>query len=149
MVLPRGLICEIQHSPISVDEIEERESFYKRMIWVIDAREPYLAGNFEIGTIWDFNGLDYASVYWKWKRKAGWTFSKDVYLDIGDMILKFEGFYDGYYSTDKFKFKAQLISFKNFIQYLNGTDPNSPAFGNKLKATYDPALGRIKWGYTR
>lgn len=33
----RGVVVELQHSPISVEEIAERERFYRRMMWVFDA----------------------------------------------------------------------------------------------------------------
>ena len=31
-----GVVIEFQHSPISPDEINSRELFYKKMIWVVD-----------------------------------------------------------------------------------------------------------------
>jgi competence protein CoiA len=31
------VVIELQHSPINPEEIEERERFYKRMIWLFDA----------------------------------------------------------------------------------------------------------------
>lgn len=33
-----GLVIELQHSTISIEELEERESYYKNMIWLVDAR---------------------------------------------------------------------------------------------------------------
>lgn len=38
-----GLVIELQHSPISVGEIHEREDFYGDMIWVFDATERFAA----------------------------------------------------------------------------------------------------------
>jgi competence protein CoiA len=35
------MVVEFQHSPISHDEIQERERFYGRMAWVFDARSAY------------------------------------------------------------------------------------------------------------
>ncbi|WPZ00076.1 competence protein CoiA [Christiangramia sp. OXR-203] len=32
----KDLVIEIQHSPIKINEIESRENFYKKMIWIID-----------------------------------------------------------------------------------------------------------------
>ena len=32
-----GLVIELQHSPISAEEIQEREHFYGNMIWLFDA----------------------------------------------------------------------------------------------------------------
>jgi competence CoiA-like predicted nuclease len=34
--LPTGLVIELQHSPISVEEIQKREAFYQNMIWIFD-----------------------------------------------------------------------------------------------------------------
>lgn len=33
-----GLVIEIQHSYISAEDIEERETFYEDMIWIIDTK---------------------------------------------------------------------------------------------------------------
>jgi competence CoiA-like predicted nuclease len=33
---PDGLVIEFQHSPISKEEQQKREKFYKNMIWVVD-----------------------------------------------------------------------------------------------------------------
>lgn len=43
-----GFVVEIQHSPISTEEIQSRENFYRDMIWIVDARD--LAGDFALGT---------------------------------------------------------------------------------------------------
>lgn len=32
----RGIVVELQHSPISLEEIQEREAFYGRMVWLFD-----------------------------------------------------------------------------------------------------------------
>ncbi len=37
----KDLVIEFQHSPISIEEIQSRELFYKRMIWVINVRPYY------------------------------------------------------------------------------------------------------------
>lgn len=37
----KGLVIEFQNSPISVQELESREQFYGRMIWVINGTEKY------------------------------------------------------------------------------------------------------------
>lgn len=34
----KGLVIELQHSAISIDELRSRESFYKHMIWLVDGR---------------------------------------------------------------------------------------------------------------
>ena len=35
-----GFVLEFQHSPIEIEEIESRESFYKDMLWVLDLGKP-------------------------------------------------------------------------------------------------------------
>lgn len=42
--LPDGTVIEIQHSKIAEADIEERERFYGKMVWLVDAR------NWDIGT---------------------------------------------------------------------------------------------------
>ncbi|HKR02313.1 MAG TPA: competence protein CoiA family protein [Pyrinomonadaceae bacterium] len=34
-----GIVIELQHSPISPEEIWEREDFYRNMIWIVDANQ--------------------------------------------------------------------------------------------------------------
>ena len=36
VLLPNGTVIEFQHSPISPVEMEKRETFYKKMVWVFD-----------------------------------------------------------------------------------------------------------------
>lgn len=36
-----GIVLEFQHSPMSIEEQQSREQFYKNMIWVVDARKHY------------------------------------------------------------------------------------------------------------
>jgi competence protein CoiA len=39
IVTRNGTVIELQHSSISVDEIEKREKFYGKIIWLFDVRE--------------------------------------------------------------------------------------------------------------
>lgn len=39
--LPDGLVIELQHSSMTIDEMRSRESFYDKMIWIVDA-EPFI-----------------------------------------------------------------------------------------------------------
>lgn len=70
-----GVVCEIQHSPISPHDIERREEFYGDMRWIFDARDR----NFEIEYL-DGNG---AKVF----RDARWPTiaipRRRVMLDLG------------------------------------------------------------------
>ena len=42
-----GFVVEVQHSPISKEEVKSRENFYKDMIWLVDARD--FSGWFTLG----------------------------------------------------------------------------------------------------
>lgn len=44
--MPSGLVVELQHSPMLLDEMRSREAFYDNMVWVVDAA-PFLR-NFTI-----------------------------------------------------------------------------------------------------
>ena len=46
--LPGGLVVEFQHSAISVNDLREREAFYRRMVWVFDASGPFAEGRIVI-----------------------------------------------------------------------------------------------------
>lgn len=73
-----GRVIELQHSPISAEEIREREEFYGRaMVWILDASE--FIQNF------DFREKgDYYSFRWKWPRKTWAVAKRPIFLDPGE-----------------------------------------------------------------
>lgn len=73
--LPTGVI-EFQNSPISADEIIERERFYGNMVWVVNAEKR--RGNIDFR---ERNGY----VSFRWKRpQVSWFFARcPVILDLG------------------------------------------------------------------
>lgn len=78
--LQNGTIIEFQNSPISTEEILEREAFYKKMVWVINAQD------------WDKKFVlrrkeDYQSFRWKHPRKSWWYATCPIYLDMGNGVL--------------------------------------------------------------
>lgn len=82
-----GVICELQHSSISVDDVRERERFYGRdMRWLFDARDKEF--------VWE--PMDNGSEPHRWKihRKHAWptlgVCQRRVMLDFGDEILSCE-----------------------------------------------------------
>lgn len=77
-VMPSGLVVELQHSAISIDEIRQRERFYKRMIWVFDVREAYAMNRLSIR---DQGG--YATFRWKHPRRSIAYAIAPVRLDLG------------------------------------------------------------------
>lgn len=98
-VTKKGIILEFQNSPISAEEINNREAFYGKMYWILNAEE------FKAHVIWcDRSGrsLGY-SLYlncerlrgiafnFKWKnfRKSWFTARMPVFLDFnnGNLLL--------------------------------------------------------------
>jgi len=79
---PCGHVVELQHSPIPVDHIEARETFYgPRMLWIFDARAPYEQDRLDIRTK---PGRDIVTFRWKQPRKSVAECRRRVLLDLGD-----------------------------------------------------------------
>jgi hypothetical protein len=79
-------VVELQHSPIDREEIQERETFYGSMFWVIDGIG--FRDNFEFGRESRTNGgatLE-APFRWKWFRKSWSGSQRRLYLDFGDRL---------------------------------------------------------------
>lgn len=110
-----GKVIEFQHSQISVDEMNERENFYKNMIWVVDCS----AFLFNM----DFRSNNFCR--WKWMHKV-WDYSMmPIYFDTGSDIYLAVKFY-----SKGFLYKK--ISRTDFLrQYLNVNINRNPAFGGK------------------
>lgn len=71
------LVVEFQNSSISAGEIQERELFYKNMVWVVNARE--FASNLS------FRSRDgFASFRWYHPRKSWWSAKQPLIFDIGE-----------------------------------------------------------------
>ena len=71
---PDGTVVELQHSYISPAEIQERESFYRNMIWIFDASQMEF-GLRDRGTHWTFR--------WFHPRKSLWSCRRRIYFDFG------------------------------------------------------------------
>jgi len=111
------LFIELQNSPISSEEIKERESFYKKMIWIFNG-EKFL-DNFELRKYYQ-KEENYRSFRWKHPKKSLWSIKKRLYIDFGKFIFKVEKMYNdipcgGYgYVIDKQYF--ELIYLKNVMK---------------------------------
>ena len=80
-----GLVVEVQHSPISEQELRSREHFYGHMIWIVDARD--LAGHFSVGMTYGLASIVPISYHIRWwsssKLLQRWSVAtKPVYFDI-------------------------------------------------------------------
>jgi len=75
-------VIEFQHSPISVEEIADRERFYEKMFWVFDLRKQYDNGQFELR----FNN-EYVTFRWKHPKMSITYCTKPIYLDLGNNLI--------------------------------------------------------------
>lgn len=76
-----GVVIELQHSPISVEEIEERERFYGNMIWLFDATYRFR-----------FVGSRDVAFFTFGRTKHIDQCEKPVFLDFGKAIVQVERF---------------------------------------------------------
>lgn len=83
-------VIELQHSPISVGEIRERETFYGDMVWLFDMREAFENKNI---ILWfPVEGVEFPytfnNLHWKRPRKSILYCRKPVCLDFGVYIYQ-------------------------------------------------------------
>ncbi len=77
---PTGLVIEFQNSPITPEDILERERFYGRMLWVFNAAE--FADNLSLRKRDGF-----LSFRWRWPRQSLWAVTRPMYFDLGSGSL--------------------------------------------------------------
>jgi hypothetical protein len=85
VVADDGTVVELQHSPISLQEIRAREDFYGHdsMIWVFDAIEPARSGRLDLRARCGQGGKRYTSFRWRHPRKSVAACRARVLLDLG------------------------------------------------------------------
>ena len=79
-----GRVVEIQHSPISEQELLSREDFYDDMFWIVDARNFF--GHFNLGTSYDLATVNPMTYHFQWFSRSTllkrWSVAcKPVYFD--------------------------------------------------------------------
>lgn len=95
IVAAKGWVCELQHSSISPEEIAEREAFYKRMAWVLDA-SVFLSRLYVMGF---YGTTSVFKLKWTWMHQRWRSATRPVYLDlapktIGELQGAIVGVYD-------------------------------------------------------
>ena len=95
---PSGIVVEVQHSPIAVNEVRSRENFYKEMIWIVDAQ--HLEGWFLVGMSYDLASCCPMMYHIKWRGSSKllekWSLSSvHVYFDVMNSAKEHED-EDGY-----------------------------------------------------
>ncbi len=82
---PKGIVIEFQRSTIHPDEVDAREAFYQRMIWVVDGtKNDFDATYFGLSVSEsDENGL--RALHWMGRGKLfhRWMSHKPVFIDFG------------------------------------------------------------------
>ena len=86
----KGVVIELQNSPISCKEMIERENFYGNMIWLFNVQmalnrfNPYTK---------EKNGKRYEAFRWKQAKKGLDRISKPIFLDFGKFIFELKKIY--------------------------------------------------------
>ena len=71
----KNLVIELQNSPISPKEIEDREIFYGNMIWILNGESIAKGLNLRCKG-------NYYTFRWKHPPKSWWSSTKPIYIDI-------------------------------------------------------------------
>lgn len=79
------VIIELQNSPISSENIIDREDYYKRMIWLLNGAN--LAKGLKLR-----NKKDLITFRWKHPPKTWWSAEKEVYIDLSELYKDVEIF---------------------------------------------------------
>jgi len=86
------VVIELQHSPISPEEIREREAYYGHMVWLIDGR--LLTREVRMFDDWTrrLGQVRPGTWSWLWPRKSFLAARRRVFLDLGTSVLEVKGF---------------------------------------------------------
>lgn len=105
ILTPAGLVIEVQHSFINLENTQAREAFYGNMIWLIDLTEnqPRRVVNFN-----QQYGLYHASSYKK-------HFSKPTFFDVGTHVVKIL-----WQSMSDHHFFGEIVSYSDFVDEYFG-----------------------------
>ncbi len=102
-----GIVIELQNSPISLEQIKEREEFYNNMIWLLNG--DTLAKNL----ILKKNKQTYYTFKWKWFPSSWEVCKKEMYIDLGkDIFLVKKIYYNKSYfnSIEDYRLKSYPCS---------------------------------------
>lgn len=124
VLTPKGVVIELQHSPISPDVIKEREQFYGNMIWVFDLRVQHEHKRLQIYLRSTADGA--ARFMWFRPKKSFEYITKEMYWDFGsDKLFKPNStLYEGGH--------GQLIRKNDFIEAHNAHNESPKAYQSAL-----------------
>jgi competence CoiA-like predicted nuclease len=75
-------VIEFQNSPISSQEIQEREQFYGRMVWVVNGES--FEENFDERLKYDKSGGRFFTFRWKHPRTSWFASRRRIFLDFSE-----------------------------------------------------------------
>ena len=87
-----GYVIELQHSPISGAEIRAREAFYRRMVWLVDARLSSRDCFFLTDFVPRFYLVKPGLWHWRWPKKSYTAARRKVFLDLGTYVVEVDRF---------------------------------------------------------
>jgi hypothetical protein len=106
-VKTKNFVIEFQASSISDYEIEEREEFYQKMIWVLRGEDFRKNLEFRRGNkkpkLWQKQSTpapseppsdNYRSFRWKHPRKSWWYAQRQIVIDLGEYMFDVKKIYD-------------------------------------------------------
>lgn len=84
---PAGVVVEFQRSTIHPDEVCARETFYKRMVWVIDGTKNEFDATYFRMSVTPSNDDGVRGLHWIGRGKLfhRWLSHKPVFIDFGEI----------------------------------------------------------------
>lgn len=134
---PDGLVIELQHSPISVYDIGEREYFYKKIRWLFDIRDCRNNGKKVVWANGSFPDIDDYSDFEEWFIDA----TNAETITVPDHRFTYYS-REGHY-TFKWKYPRKYIGYASNVLLDLG---DNQIFVVKKMYNDAPAKG---WGYLR
>ena len=131
--LSTGQVIELQHSPISPEEIAEREQFYGNMLWIFDA-QPFVHNLLFKEKVNKYDEV-YYTFRWKHPRQSIISCQKlPIYFDVG--------------IVEGFATMPSLFKLRKFYSYENEGDwgPYTTWYGSGEFLEKNDSLYRYLFG---
>ena len=111
--LPKGLVLEFQNSNISSEEIQQRENFYKKMIWVINGDEFYQ----------NLKQVSHEYFFWKHFRKCWHSAKMPTFISFTNAKIETSFWMSELRKTEAIDYSNSLIWIKEDtgLQFLKKT----------------------------
>jgi len=84
----QNIIIELQNSPISKEEISERETFYKNMIWLLNGKNLWAGMRLRVN-----KERNIITFRWKYPAQSWWMNTKPIYYDLNYIKEPLSPFY--------------------------------------------------------